>query len=92
MVVFFRVNDKAAKGLLPQDMYAKGWIIIVLNFFIIFELTYFSIIINTDIVHRVPICAHPMFIISVISVKNEKLCFHFKVVKLHKEYSAGIPA
>lgn len=59
MVVFFRVNDKAAKGLLPQDMPKVELLSSVLNFFIIFEVTYFSIIINTGIVHQVPIGAHP---------------------------------
>ena len=58
MVVFFPRKWQSCKGPVTTG-YAKGWIIIVLNFFTIFEVTYFSIIINTGIVHEVPIGAHP---------------------------------
>ena len=74
MVVFFRVNDKAAKGPITTG-YAKGWIIIVLNFFItltlkwrIFQLIILILCTEFLFVHTL------MFIISVNSFLKMKNC------------------
>ena len=73
MVVFFPRKWQSCKGPITTG-YAKGLIIIVLNVFLIFEVTYFSIIINAGIVHQVLLVHTLMFIMSVNSFLKMKNC------------------